>query len=138
MLNESDTRSKLIDPKLHAVGWAEKYIRRELPITQGRIIDDFGDRKGALKPDYILFLENNFPIAVVEAKDESYHHAARLQQAKRYAQMLNIPFAYATNGHKIEMYDFITKKQTTVKKFSSPKELWERYSNWKFGKVLPL
>ncbi len=138
MLNESDTRAKLINPKLYEAGWEEGRIGRELPITNGRIIDDYGNRKGALKPDYILFLENNFPIAVVEAKDESHHRAAGLQQAKRYAQMLNVPFAYVTNGHEIEEYNFTTKKQTTLEKFPSPRELWERYSIWKFGRVVPL
>ncbi len=138
MLNEADTRAKLINPKLYEAGWEEDKIGRELPITEGRIIDDYGNRKGALKPDYILFLEKNFPIAVVEAKDESHHRAAGLQQAKRYAQMLNVPFAYSTNGREIEEYDFITKKQTTLDKFPSPEELWERYSIWKFGRVVPL
>ncbi len=138
MLNEADTRAKLINPKLYEAGWEEDKIGRELPITEGRIIDDYGNRKGALKPDYILFLEKNFPIAVVEAKDVSHHRAAGLQQAKRYAQMLNVPFAYSTNGREIEEYDFITKKQTTLEKFPSPEELWERYSKWKFGRVVPL
>jgi len=137
MLNEIDTRAKLIDPKLYESGWTEDLIRRELKITEGRIIDDYGNRKEGLRPDYILFLERYFPIAVVEAKEESKHHAAGIQQAKRYAEMLNVPFAYSTNGHKIEEYDFTTKKQTTLDKFPSPQELWERYSLWKFNRPLP-
>ncbi|AGB05284.1 helicase, type I site-specific restriction-modification system restriction subunit [Aciduliprofundum sp. MAR08-339] len=138
MLNEADTRSKLINPQLYKAGWDESKIGRELRITEGRIIDDYGNRKDALIPDYILFLEPNFPIAVVEAKDESHHHAAGIQQAKRYAKMLHVPFAYSTNGHKIEEYDFISKKQTTLPEFPSPEELWKRYSKWKFGEVIPL
>jgi len=137
MLNEQDTRAKLIDPKLRASGWSEDLIGRELKITDGRIIDDYGNRKEGLRPDYILFLEKYFPIAVVEAKEESKHHAAGIQQAKRYAEILNVPFAYSTNGLKIEEYDFTTKKQTTLDRFPSPEELWERYSLWKFNKVLP-
>jgi len=136
MLNEAETRAKLIDPKLHESGWSEDLIQRELKITEGRIIDDYGNRKEGLKPDYILFLERYFPIAVVEAKGESKHHASGIQQAKRYAEMLNVPFAYSTNGHKIEEYDFITKKQKTLDKFPSPQELWERYSLLKFNKPL--
>ena len=138
MLNEADTRDKLINPMLYNAGWDEGKIGRELPITEGRIIDDYGNRKGALKPDYILFIERDFPIAVVEAKDESHHHAAGLQQAKRYAQMLHVSFAYSTNGHKIEEYDFITKRQTTIEGFPSPQQLWERYSIWKFGRVVSI
>ena len=83
MLNEAKTRAKLIDPKLHGSGWSEDLIRRELKITEGRIIDKYGNRKEELKPDYILFLEKYFPIAVVEAKEEAKHHAAGIQQAKK-------------------------------------------------------
>lgn len=137
MLNEAETRAKLIDPKLHEAGWSEDLIQRELKITEGRIIDEYGNRKEGLKPDYILFLERYFPIAVVEAKEESKPHAAGMQQAKRYAEMIDVPFAYSTNGHKIEEYDFITKKQRTIDRFPSPQELWERYTPWKFNKSLP-
>ena len=136
MLNEAETRAKLIDPKLHESGWFEELIRREVKITEGRIIDDYGNRKPALRPDYILFLERNFPIAVVEAKDESHHPSAGIQKAKMYAEMLNVPFAYSTNGHGIEEYNFITKKQTTLDRFPSPQELYKRYSLHKFNKVL--
>ena len=111
MLNEAETRAKLIDLKLHESGWSEDLIQRELKITEGRIIDEYGNRKEGVKPDYILFLERYFPIAVVESKEEAKHHAAGIQQAKRYREMLNVPFAYSTNGHKIEEYDFITKNR---------------------------
>jgi len=74
MLNEAETRAKLIDPKLHESGWSEDLIQRELKITEGRIIDEYGNRKEGIKPDYILFLERYFPIAVVESKEESKHH----------------------------------------------------------------
>jgi len=137
MLNEVETRAKLIDPKLHESGWSEDLIQREIKITDGRIIDEYGNRKEGVKPDYILFLERYFPIAIIEAKEESKHYAAGIQQAKKYAKMLDVPFAYSTNGHKIEEYDFITKKQSTLDKFPSPQELWERYSLWKFNKLLP-
>ena len=137
MLNEAETRAKLIDPKLYESGWSEDLIQREVKITEGRIIDEYGNRKKSVRPDYILSLGRYFPIAIVEAKGEEKHHATGIQQAKRYAKMLNIPFAYSTNGHKIEEYDFITKKQRTIDKFPSPQELWKRYSLWKFNKLLP-
>ena len=137
MLNEAETRAKLIDPKLYESGWSEDLIQREVKITEGRIIDEYGNRKKSVRPDYILSLGRYFPIAIVEAKGEEKHHATGIQQAKRYAKMLNVPFAYSTNGHKIEEYDFITKKQRTIDKFPSPQELWKRYSLWKFNKLLP-
>ena len=137
MLNEAETRAKLIDPKLHESGWSEDLIRREVKITEGRIIDEYGNRKEGVKPDYILFFDPYFPIAVVEAKEEAKRHDAGIQQAKGYAKMLDVPFAYSTNGHKIEEYDFTTKKQRTLDKFPSPQELWERYSLWRFNKILP-
>ncbi len=136
MLNEAETRAKLVDPKLHESGWSEGLIRREVNITEGRIIDDYGNRKPPLRPDYILFLERHFPIAVVEAKDESHHPSAGIQKAKMYAEMLDVPFTYSTNGHGIEEYDFTTKKQTTLDRFPSPQELYKRYSLYKFNKVL--
>ena len=104
MLNEAEARAKLIDPKLHESGWSEDLIQRELKITEGRIIDEYGNRKEGVKPDYILFLERYFPIAVVESKEEAKHHAAGIQQAKKYREMLNVPFAYSTNGHKIGVH----------------------------------
>ncbi len=137
MLNEADTRAKLIDDKLREARWTENLISRELTIMEGKIIDEYGNRGKVLRPDYILFLENYFPIAVVEAKAESEDHRSGIQRAKKYAEILQVPFAYSTNGHKIEEYDFINKKQTTLDRFPSPAELWERYSLWKFGRVLP-
>jgi len=68
MLNETETRIKLIDPKLHESGWSEELIQREVKITDGKILDEYGNRKEGVRPDYILFLEKYFPIAVVEAK----------------------------------------------------------------------
>ena len=129
MLNEADTRIKLIDPMLHACGWTEDMIVREKPITRGRIINDGGDRLPPLKPDYILYFPNKFGVAlaVVEAKAEDKSHLAGMQQAKEYMRRLGVSFAYSTNGHKVEEYDNFTKKQSTLDRFPSPEELWRRY-----------
>ena len=69
MLNEADTRAKLIDPKLHKSGWNEEKIHRERAITPGKLLDEKGRRKPGKIADYILF-HNNLQIAVVEAKEE--------------------------------------------------------------------
>ncbi|RKX56828.1 MAG: type III restriction endonuclease subunit R [Thermodesulfobacteriota bacterium] len=131
MLNEADTRAKLIDPKLHSAGWKEENIRRDVYITLGKIIDENGKRQKGKKPDYILYYAS-FPIAVVEAKEESESHLAGIGQAKEYAQILDVKFAYSTNGHKIEEFDFITNTQKTLEQFPSPQELYQRYLEFIF------
>ena len=67
------------------------------------------------------------PIAVIEAEPESKSRLAGMQQAKGYREVLNVPFAYSKNGHEIEEFDDFTKKQTEVKEFPSPEELWRRF-----------
>jgi len=135
MLNEADTRAKLIDPKLHESGWQEEMILRERSTTPGKIVDEEGNRRAGKKPDYILLYSPSFPIAVIEAKDESHSALDGMQQAKSYAQDLDVLFAYSTNGHEIEEFDFSTNTQRTVEKFPSPKELWERYANYRLKDV---
>jgi type I restriction enzyme R subunit len=135
MLNEADTRVKLIDPKLHECGWDEDKILRDKPITPGRIVDERGNRRAGKKPDYILLYSLSFPIAVVEAKDEEHSALDGMQQAKGYARDLDVFFAYSTNGHEIEEFDFITNTQRTVDTFPSPNELWERYQIYRLKDI---
>ena len=129
--NESDTRANLIDPKLHAVGWVNDLISREFPISAGRI-EIMGEnyrRAAPKKADYILRLaQHGEALAVVEAKEESAEASQGMAQAKEYAQKLGLLFAYATNGHEIEEFNFTTKKQTTVESFPAPEEIKRRYT----------
>lgn len=134
MLNEADTRVKLIDPKLHQAGWTENKIIREKLITPGRILDEKGNRKKGKKPDYIL-IYNSTPIAVIEAKEEGKSALEGIQQAKEYAEDLNVLFAYSTNGHQIEEFNFITNKQSTIERFPSPSELWQRYVTYSLRNI---
>jgi type I restriction enzyme R subunit len=129
MLNEADTRAKLIDPKLLNSGWTEKMIVRDKPITKGMIINDTGDRLPVRKPDYILYYpdKEGIPLAVIEAEAEDKSHLAGMQQAKEYMERLGVKFAYSTNGHKIEEYDDFRKQQVTLENFPPPEELWRRY-----------
>jgi len=129
MLNEADTRAKLIDPKLQRSGWMEKMIVRDKAITKGMIINESGDRLPVRKPDYILCYpdKDGIPIAVVEAEAEDKSHLAGMQQAKEYMERLGVRFAYSTNGHKVEEYDDFRKQQVTLENFPSPDELWRRY-----------
>lgn len=131
MLNEAETRAKLIDPKLYESGWKEEMIKREHVISPGRIIDEEGKRQKGTRIDYILYY-NLVPIAVVEAEPEFKSELSGMGQAKDYAERLYVLFAYSTNGHKIEEFDFTTNIQKTLDRFPTPEELWERYLRYKF------
>ena len=135
-LNEADTRAKLIDPRLQQDGWPEERIRRDVFITPGKIIDEAGKRQKGKKPDYILYYNPSFPIAIVEAKEESKSPLDGMGQAKDYAQILGLLFAYSTNGHGIEEFDFIENLQKTIDHFPTPEELYKRYSSYIFKQDL--
>src|SRR3989344_2235219 len=127
--NEADTRAKIIDPKLYQSGWAEDFIAREFYFTEGKIylVGDEAKRKEPKKADYLLRYNDALPLAVVEAKDEGKPALTGMQQAKDYAERLDILFAYATNGHEIEEFDFSTNIQKTIPNFPSREELYQRF-----------
>ena len=128
MPTEADTCRTYIVPNLHDAGWEDEYITEQMVLTRGRIVP-IGDRhirKEGLRPDYVLFIRQNIPIAVVEAKAEYKSPAAGLQQAIQYAEMMGLKFAYASNGKGIVEHDFITGMERNLDAFPSPDELWER------------
>jgi len=135
-MNEADTRSRLIEPKLRAAGWVgsavtrEFYYLRDHQFTRGRVllVGDQTRRGNPRNVDYLLRYTDGFPIAVVEAKAEGEAPDAGLGQAKRYAHDLGLAFAYATNGHAILEYDFFTHSSRTLASFPSPQQLWERWT----------
>lgn len=131
-MNEAEVCMRYITPMLNDSGWDSEHIGREQPITEGRIIPSGkgGKRKAPLRADYILQLANNYRIAVVEAKATEKNPSDGLQQACRYAEMLDLKFAYATNGRKIIEYNFITKSQTEISKFPGPDELKARLQKY--------
>jgi type I restriction enzyme R subunit len=133
-MNEADTRAKLIDPKLHECGWQEENLHRDRLITPGRLIDEKGNRMKGKIPDYILLYEQSLPIAIVEAKEEGKSALVGMQQAKDYAEIMGVLFAYSTNGHKIEEFDYVTNEQKTIERFPTPEELFDRYSRHTFKK----
>ena len=134
-LNEADTRVQLIEPKLQAAGWTgsqitrEHFYRRDQRYTAGRIylIGDEARRREPRRVDYLLRYTDAFPIAVIEAKAEPHAPDAGLEQAKRYARDLGVPFAYATNGHGIVEYDFFIKSSRKLTAFPSSDDLWDRW-----------
>lgn len=138
MRNEADTRAELIDPKLLAAGWGvtdDSYIRREVSITQGRIIGG-GKRASKLSSDYVLEYKGR-KLATIEAKKETLSYIEGVRQAKDYAERLQCRFGYATNGHDIYQIDLHTGKEHLVDAFLSPDELWQHTFNPESGEDEP-
>lgn len=129
--NEADTCRKFITPRLVEAGWETPphSITEQRYFTDGRITvtQDKGKRGERKRADYILRYQQ-YPLAVVEAKEYAAPAATGLQQAKDYAEILAFKFAYATNGQEIIEFDYITGQQRTLTKFPSPQELWARLS----------
>lgn len=127
--SESDTRSKLIDPKLKQSDWKETNIIREYYFTDGRKL--IGNKRGKRYfVDYLLTYKNT-NLAIVEAKAESKDPLDGLQQSINYAQKLRIDFVYATNGHKIYEHSLVEGNGRWIEDYPTPNELFER----KFGKI---
>jgi type I restriction enzyme R subunit len=137
-LSEEDTRAKLIDPKIHEVGWTEDLIRRETTAGTIEIINGKPKRRKG-RTDYLLCLsssEDEIPlaIAVLEAKKEDEHATLGLEQAKEYAKRLHAPFVFSTNGHLFVSYDDFSGKVTEelpFEKFPSPEKLKILYEKGK-------
>jgi type I restriction enzyme R subunit len=135
LMTEEEIKLNFITPAIERT-WGRNCIRMEFPITQGRIMIDGkkAKRARALKADYLLYYKDSsshFPIAVVEAKDNSHSPLGGLPQAIKYAlQMEDVPFAFASNGDSFVMHDMLTGAETTdipMDAFPSPEELWQRY-----------
>jgi type I restriction enzyme R subunit len=128
---EARTRLELIDPALKEAGWDDPphSMTPEETITDGRVIPlgyNRAKRRDGLRADYVLRYNRDFKIAVVEAKEKGLPADNGVQQAKDYAEMLGVKFAYATNGIDIIEIDFITGEEKFVSRFPTPKELWNR------------
>jgi len=130
MPTEADTCRTLITPKLQAAGWENDphSITEQRTFTDGRIIvhGNTARRRPGKRADYILRYPRDFAIAVVEAKSEDEQAATGLQQAKDYAEILKLKFAYATNGNHIIEFDYITGLERELTAFPAPAELWSR------------
>lgn len=129
-LNEADTCRLHVTPKLQAAGWdtSPHSLNEQKVFTDGRIFAAGGSvTKGPQKrADYLLRYTRDFSIAVVEAKPEDAPAGTGLQQAKDYAEMLGLKFAYATNGHEIIEFDYITGTETSLSAYPTPAQLWQR------------
>ncbi|HNY32559.1 MAG TPA: DEAD/DEAH box helicase family protein [Fibrobacteria bacterium] len=131
MPNEADTCRRFVVPALTQAGWdtAPHAIGEQRTITDGRILPVGKGflRKPPKRVDYLLFYTRDIPLAVVEAKASEKHVAEGMQQAKDYAALLGLRFAYATNGREILEYDGFLGTEKSVERYPTPKELWERY-----------
>jgi len=128
--SEADTCRKDVLPKIYASDWTDEQILEQRTFTDGKIIV-FGrkaKRKKAKRFDYLLRYSQNFPIAIIEAKVKYKEAADGMQQAKKYAQILGLKFAYSTNGTNILEFDFTTGIEKPVSKYPTPTELWDRLS----------
>ena len=132
MPNEADTCRRYVVPKLQATGWDDEphRINEQVTFTDGRIVvtGRQGRRRPGKRADYILRFRPDFPIAVVEAKPTYETPGQGLQQAKDYAEILDLKFAYATNGHGIIEFDYLTGIEREIDTFPTPDELWRRLS----------
>lgn len=131
-MNEADTCRKQVVPRLQAAGWDEEphSIAEQRTITDGRIVPVGKGfvRKPPKRVDYLLRYTRDFPLAIIEAKAAYRAAADGMQQAKAYAEMLGLQFAYATNGSEILEFDYATGLEKVRADYPTPKDLWERYS----------
>jgi type I restriction enzyme R subunit len=102
-LSETDICEKYISPALTAAGWdVHEQVLREYPLRPGRMVvrgqKASRDKKSVLRADYVLFWKANIPLAVIEAKDNTQAVGAGMQQALSYAELLGVPFVFASNG----------------------------------------
>ena len=135
-LTEEDVKNRHITPALTSRGWTldqmkmERAVRRDAPFTDGKVIikGQTARRGNPLKADYILYHHNNYPIAVVEAKDNTHSVQDGIQQAIQYARLLDIPFAYSSNGKGFVEHDRLlgTEREIPMDAFPTCDELWER------------
>ncbi len=133
LLSEEDIKLRYITPAILDKEWSVKDITME---TQVKLTDGKISLKGNLvrrgKPkyaDYVLYYNRNTPIAIVEAKDANHTVSFGMQQAKEYAHMIDVPFAFSSNGLGFQEYDFLTGKERSfsMDEFPTKDELYARF-----------
>ena len=130
ILTEADTCRELVTPAIRLAGWGQApyAIGEQHQITDGRILLIGGKARRAKqrRADYLLYYRRDFPIAVVEAKEAGLPAENGVQQAREYAELLGLRFAYATNGRRLIEIDYITGAEREVDRYATPEELWAR------------
>ncbi|BDF79014.1 EcoAI/FtnUII family type I restriction enzme subunit R [Pyramidobacter piscolens] len=132
-MTEEDIKLNSITPAIVAAGWQNRItMETKVQFTDGKvnIKGNLVSREPAKKADYILYINANNPIAIVEAKDKKHTVSFGLQQAMTYAQMMDIPFAYSSNGDAFYEHDFLTglERQIPLDQFPTYDELCARFA----------
>jgi len=138
-LTERDICTKFITPAVVSSGWdLNNQVREEVYFTAGRVQvrKNVAKRAAGKKADYVLYYKSNLPIAIIEAKDNNHSVGDGMQQALDYAEILDIPFVYATNGdffieHDRTISDGSVERELPLEDFPTPDELWNRYKDYK-------
>lgn len=136
LLSERDTCTKFITPALEKAGWdIATQVREEFPLTKGRIIvrGKLHTRAQNKRADYVLFHRPNMPIAVIEAKDNKHSLGDGMQQGLGYAEMLQVPFVFSSNGdgflfHNQIAKDGVIERELALHEIPSPDTLWQWWS----------
>jgi type I restriction enzyme R subunit len=132
-LSERDICTRFITPALERGGWdISTQVREEFPLTDGRIIvrGSVHTRSSRKRADYVLFYKPNIPIAVIEAKDNNHSLGDGMQQALGYADLLQVPFVFSSNGegflfHNKLAPDGVIERELALHEFPSAQTLWE-------------
>ena len=138
-LSERDVCSKFITPALVSAKWdLMSQIREEVSFTKGRVIvrGQLSTRGDPKRADYLLYFKPGIPLAVLEAKDNNHSVGAGMQQALDYADTLDVPFVFSSNGDAFVFHDRTGQSnpvelELALDAFPSPAELWRRYCLWK-------
>ncbi len=132
-LSERDICTKYITPALEQAGWdVTTQVREEYPLTRGRIIvrGKLHTRAKHKRADYVLFYKPNIPIAIIEAKDNNHTVGDGMQQALGYADMLQVPFVFSSNGdgflfHNNIASDGVIERELALHEFPAAETLWQ-------------
>ncbi|MDM1695943.1 DEAD/DEAH box helicase family protein [Thiopseudomonas alkaliphila] len=138
-LTERDICTKFITPALEQSGWdIATQIREEFPLTKGRIIvrGKLHTRAKHKRADYVLFYKPNIPIAIIEAKDNNHSLGDGMQQGLGYAEMLQVPFVFSSNGdgflfHNKIAKDGVIERELALHEFPSAETLWQWWAEHK-------
>ena len=138
-LSERDICTKFIAPAIQKAGWdIQRQVREEVSFTNGRIIvrGKLHSRGKSRRADFILYHQPNLPLAVIEAKDNKHSVSAGIQQALDYAESLDVPFVFSSNGDGFLFHDRTgtggqVETELSNDQFPSPEALWQRYCQWK-------
>jgi len=138
-LSEADICTQYILPALVRAGWdISKQVREQVYFTDGRIYVQGNKTKRGTgkKADYILYHKPNIPIAIIEAKKNIFSLGNGIQQALEYADILDLPVAFSSNGdgfleHDRSGFSSLVEQELSLDNFPSPDQLWQKYKKYK-------